>query len=119
MRRKTSPPTRSQSPERDPTQWVRSLVKRALAIRLYPTGPVNWEAVEAAILAVDPIDGKAKVRLHVDTDRNALVAERVLFAAGLEVCRDAHYDPFRPGHRGFRLIAEPAPDGFGTWERDL
>jgi hypothetical protein len=135
-----------------PARWVRSVVRDALAARLYPTGGVQWEVVEAAIVAVEPMtthitidrsgapvtistpmrqpdDDPAErtgnpvpvevVRLHVDSDRNALVAERVLHTAGVKVERDRSYDMFAPGHKGVRLLVQPGPESHGMWERDL
>jgi hypothetical protein len=116
-----------------------------LAGRLVPTGQVNWAVVDAAILAVEPITASATtdalgatvtlteptgepsgepaattaVQLLVDSDHNAVVAERALLAAGTRVFRDTNYNPYQQGSRGFQLIVQPAADSQGVWERDL
>ncbi|MBM7790090.1 hypothetical protein [Tenggerimyces flavus] len=122
-------------------EWVRSLVRHALAARLYPVGSPNWEIVDAAIMTIEPIvtyltinpdtgapltvtyaaepSEATAVRLLVDSDHNAVTAERALEAAGTRVIRDPSYNPYAPGNHGIRLIVQPAPDSHGRWERDL
>ncbi|MBM7790064.1 hypothetical protein [Tenggerimyces flavus] len=106
---------------------VHSLIMRTLAIRLFPTGQINWDVVKAAILAVEPVEpahgyapvGRAAVVMRVDIERNATVVERSLRAAGTTVQRDPLYNRFEPGSRSVRLIVKPAPDSGGHWRRDF
>ncbi|MBM7790126.1 hypothetical protein [Tenggerimyces flavus] len=105
--------------------WVRSVVRRAIAIRLFPTGKVNWLAVDAAILTVEAafFDRAAinpvVVRVVLDSDHNAIAAERSLLAAGTQVTRDPEHRLYQSDLRGVRLIVQPAADSNGIWERDL
>lgn len=109
-----------------PAAWVRVVVRRAIAIRLFPTGKVNWAAVDASILTVEttptghaPRSSSTAVRVVLDSDRNAIAAERSLLAAGTQVTRDPTYDLHQGGRRCVALIVRPASDSNGVWERDL
>ncbi|MBM7790062.1 hypothetical protein [Tenggerimyces flavus] len=101
-------PTEIAQPEVAQPEEVRraqAMVRAAIGERLSPYGAVNWPAVDAAVLDIHD-EGEGHIVIHVDSDRNAVVAETVLAALGAVVRRDESYDPFAPGHTGIRLVAE-------------
>lgn len=99
--------------DRNPADWVRSLVRCALATRLFPTGQIDWVAVDGTIVSAAEVEvgrtrSRRAVRLVLNDVQYAQVAELILRTAGLDVRRG-----------GLRLVVRPAADSNETWERDL